>query len=110
MPTYPDNWDEIRTATYQRAGYKCEHCGEQFTHTRKAVHDRNKNGDPIILTVHHLDGDTTNNDWTNLLSACQRCHLHIQARWKPGWSLPWPEPPKWLTDRKLPYLIQMEMF
>ena len=29
----------------------------------------------IVLTVAHLDGDKTNNRFSNLMALCQRCHL-----------------------------------
>lgn len=28
----------------------------------------------IVLTIAHLDHDTTNNDYSNLAALCQRCH------------------------------------
>lgn len=31
----------------------------------------------IVLTVHHIDGDKTNNTDANLLLSCQRCHLRL---------------------------------
>ena len=31
----------------------------------------------VVLTVAHLDHDTQNNDDSNLLSLCQRCHLRL---------------------------------
>lgn len=34
----------------------------------------------VVLTVAHLDHDTTNNDDTNLKSLCQRCHLRHDAK------------------------------
>jgi len=40
-----------------------------------------------ILTVHHLDGDKSNDAWWNLLSLCQRCHLEIQGKVDP--RIPW---------------------
>lgn len=30
----------------------------------------------VILTIMHLDHDTTNNDYSNLKAACQKCHLN----------------------------------
>lgn len=36
-----------------------------------------------ILTVHHADGNKSNNAWWNLLALCQRCHLTIQSRVNP---------------------------
>lgn len=108
---YPDDWPTIRIAAYARAGWKCEHCGMEFPEgSTKAKYVVRLDGKPVILTVHHLDGNREHNDWTNLLAVCQICHLHIQARWRPGWSLPWPQPPAWIIDRNLPYLVQLEMF
>lgn len=43
-----------------------------------------------ILTVHHADGDKANVRWWNLLSLCQRCHLHIQG--KVVMERVWPHP------------------
>lgn len=36
-----------------------------------------------ILTVHHFDGDKSNDAWWNTLALCQRCHLTIQGRIDP---------------------------
>lgn len=36
-----------------------------------------------ILTVHHLDGDKSNDQWWNTLPLCQRCHLKVQTRLNP---------------------------
>lgn len=66
---YPENWNEIATASKERAGWKCERCGHP--------HDP-KTG--YTLTVHHLDLNPENcADW-NLAVLCQRCHLHIQGK------------------------------
>lgn len=40
-----------------------------------------------ILTVHHLDGDKSNDQWWNTLALCQRCHLSIQTKVDP--NTPW---------------------
>jgi len=72
---YPDNWKEISDGIrFGRAGGKCEECGR--------VH-----GDRIpdslayvVLTVHHIDHDTTHNDPANLIALCQRCHLAKHRR------------------------------
>lgn len=37
-----------------------------------------------ILTVHHFDGNKSNDAWWNCLSLCQRCHLAIQSRVDPN--------------------------
>jgi len=84
---YPDDWEEIALRLKRESKWKCEHCG----------HDH----DPVngyCLTVHHLDMDTTNNDDDNLVALCQRCHLSIQSKWKPGqqWLF---DPPAWAVSR-----------
>ncbi len=33
----------------------------------------------IVLTVAHLDNDTSNNDYSNLKALCQRCHLRMDS-------------------------------
>ncbi len=108
--SYPTNWKSIRWESYVRANWTCEHCGLIFPKLTRHDTVMNANGKPRILTIHHIDGNKSNNDWTNLLACCQVCHLHIQAVWRPGWPLPWPEPPAWLTSRDLPYLVQQELF
>lgn len=30
----------------------------------------------VVLTIMHLDHDTTNNDYENLAAGCQKCHLN----------------------------------
>jgi hypothetical protein len=102
----------IQLREYTRAHWRCEHCGAQF-HRGDTRHPtiRNANGRPLILTVHHIDGDKQNNDWTNLLVCCQRCHLHVQAVWKPGWTLPaaWETVPAWITERGLAYVDRAQL-
>ena len=41
----------------------CECCGNEFW-----------NGYPIPLEVHHVDGDKTNNELSNLQILCPNCH------------------------------------
>lgn len=114
---YPPEWrtGEIQRRLHKRIGWRCEHCGAEFhPGTNIARTARNADGKPSILTVHHIDGNPANCDWTNLLACCQRCHLHVQAVWKPGDVLPahWPQPPQWIADRCLPYRRngQMRLF
>lgn len=40
-----------------------------------------------ILTVHHFDGDKSNDAWWNLMALCQVCHLEIQGKVNP--DQPW---------------------
>jgi len=104
---YPGDWEHIRWQVYARAGWRCEHCGMAFEPgTTRAISATRVTGEPMILTVHHLNGDKSDNRHENLISACQRCHLHIQAVWKPGGVLPahWEQPPMWISKRGLPYV------
>lgn len=94
---YPKNWkSEIRPAILERDEHKCKFCGIEngavgfridgkFFYS-EAYLDAKKNGygfyqtsSPyfkIVLTIMHLDHDTTNNDYSNLAAACQKCHLN----------------------------------
>jgi len=65
---YPDNWKEIATKRKIDERFLCERC--------KHIHDP-KNG--YTLTVHHLDGNKSNNEDWNLAVLCQRCHLYMQG-------------------------------
>lgn len=60
----PPNWQEISNNIKAKANYKCDHCGADPKKNRK-----------IILTVHHKDGDQTNNNDDNLICLCATCHL-----------------------------------
>lgn len=72
MNEYPPDWPAIARAVKEAAGWRCVRCTE--AHSRVGWH---------VLTVHHLDGDKSNNRWWNLLALCQRCHLSVQARVDP---------------------------
>jgi len=39
------------------------------------VEGKRKTLTKIVLTIMHLDHDTTNNDYNNLAAGCQKCHL-----------------------------------
>lgn len=88
---YPPNWPEIAGRVKVAAGNACEHCGHP--HDTEAGY---------MLTVHHLDLNKANCDWTNTVAMCQRCHLRWQATWRPGQQmLPGFEAPGWMTRRGL---------
>jgi len=70
---YPPDWAEISERVKAAAGHCCEHCGHK--HQVATGH---------VLTVHHLDMDPSNCVSENLVALCQRCHLHVQARFIPG--------------------------
>ena len=88
---YPPDWPEIAQRVKARAGWCCEHCGHP--HDPASGH---------TLTVHHLDGNPANCADDNLVALCQRCHLHVQARYRPGQlALPGIKVPAWMTQRGL---------
>jgi hypothetical protein len=55
--TLPTNWDEIRHRTICDDGGKCCMCGSKKK-----------------LTIHHRDENESNNDPTNLMTLCFKCH------------------------------------
>ena len=69
LSLYPDDWEEISTAIKEKAGWCCENCG----HHHDPPHG-------YTLTVHHIDGNPSNNEPWNTPALCQRCHLHYQCR------------------------------
>jgi len=85
---YPPDWEEIARRVKERAGWRCEHCGHPH--------------DPVAgytLTVHHLDGNPVNCSPENLVALCQRCHLRIQATWRPGQLVMDFARPAWMESR-----------
>ena len=86
---YPENWPEIAHEIKERAGWKCEHCGDPHSAQN-------------ILTVHHLDMDPSNCSDENLVALCQRCHLRFQGRHgktltRQVWLF---DEPNWLRKRR----------
>lgn len=100
---YPDNWEQIsKRIREERAGNKCEWCGVKngatgardkwdnwnseyyinLMSTHEQIRRFGKKVKPIriVLTVAHIDHDTTNNDDSNLAALCQRCHLRHDAK------------------------------
>lgn len=95
---YPRNWKDISRRIRERDGQRCKWCGVE----NYAIGARDRFGDwhnehdiqsmkssvgeslfgdypkmiRIILTVAHIDHDTTNNEDSNLAALCQRCHLN----------------------------------
>jgi len=66
---YPDNWKATSLMVKEEAGWCCEECGHPDSYE-----------EGYTLTVHHKDGDPTNNSRDNLIALCQRCHLRRQGR------------------------------
>lgn len=93
---YPKNWKEIRERILLRANNECEFCGVE---NKRVIHRYGKGQDDweywpegmesevwslenlkptlIVLTIAHLDHDSTNHEVTDdrLAALCQKCHL-----------------------------------
>jgi len=100
---YPADWEAISVAIRNRDGNCCRFCGVKnaergarspqgnwYSKTEiaemsdaeflRVFQGRSiKKLSRIVLTVAHLDHDTTNNDPENLAALCQRCHLRYDA-------------------------------
>lgn len=72
---YPPDWKSIADSVKIAAEWKCIRC--DHVHCVETHH---------VLTVHHWDGNKSNNRWWNLMALCQRCHLSIQGRVDPNQS------------------------
>jgi phage pi2 protein 07 len=59
---YVSNWHELRKEIYTRDNWTCRECG-------KKCH----NG--VVIQCHHIDYDTSNNNFENLVTLCKGCHL-----------------------------------
>lgn len=100
LPLYPDEWASVSRGIVRRANDRCEECGipnrtvgyrwptsggdfqgvpsiDRPTVLAVLRHLRGEGArlTKIVLTVHHRDGDPTNNRSENLVALCQRCHL-----------------------------------
>jgi 5-methylcytosine-specific restriction endonuclease McrA len=73
---YPANWNELRAAILKRAGNRCELCNNP----NKEPHW--KTGNIVVLTIHHITCDITDNRNINLIAVCQRCHLRLDMPFK----------------------------
>jgi 5-methylcytosine-specific restriction endonuclease McrA len=78
MSSYPDNWTEIATAIKRSAGYLCSRCGltclpptGSYRHLDLSLRRR------LSAQVHHIDGDPSHNDRSNLVCLCAGCHLRV---------------------------------
>jgi hypothetical protein len=92
---YPKDWKTvIRPKILKRENNCCKFCGVE---NNRLIHRYGKEKDEweywpegmqsevwsleglkstkIVLTISHLDHDTTNNDYKNLAALCQKCHL-----------------------------------
>ncbi len=78
---YPPFWGKLSWhIRFVRASGRCE--GSPAYPNCQAVHGHPHpvTGSKVVLTVAHLDHDTTNNRFSNLRAMCQKCHLTHDAQ------------------------------
>ncbi len=103
---YPADWKAISLRIREREGWRCKWCGVK----NGAIGYREKDGAfvqlaaceadvgmeteaasldgerviKIVLTVAHINHDTTDNSDGNLAALCQRCHIRHDAKLHAG--------------------------
>lgn len=72
------NSQAYRKVAFRNYDWKCAICGfQEYTEYTKGT---NYNKYPVILDVHHLDHDRTNNCADNLVILCPTCHALIHRK------------------------------
>lgn len=84
---YHPEWERISKAVRANAGYRCELCkapGGNFVQRTLGGWDAASctKSTLIVLTVHHINHDPSDNRKVNLIALCQRCHLRLDAPWR----------------------------
>jgi len=73
-PPYPDDWLELAEAARARTCRCCTSCGKQCLVPAKYWQLPPTEAPPLVLEVHHRDGNPANSDPDNLQRLCRRCH------------------------------------
>ena len=71
---YPADWPAISRRIREREQGRCKFCGAVNYQPHPET------GSRVVLTVAHLDHDTTNNSDENLAALCNACHLRHDAK------------------------------
>ena len=76
---YPPNWQELRDACIERAGYRCEQCG-----IPQGWLTFSKSGKPylIYLSAAHRYPHQTYRPDAELMALCQACHRRYDRRFR----------------------------
>jgi len=69
LQDYPTEWPEVAATVRAWSAGQCVRCRH-----------RSSVAAGTVLTVHHLTMEKANLSPWNLMAACQRCHLSVQAR------------------------------
>lgn len=73
---YPPDWKAIsQRIRFERAKGRCEWCGAENYQPHPIT------GGKVVLTVAHINHDTTDNRDDNLAALCNRCHLRHDAKY-----------------------------
>lgn len=78
---YPRDWEQLRLACRQNAGYTCRHCGIKDG----TIQISKRSGRPSILYLHaaHLHSDI-DNPTPQLIALCPRCHMKYDRQQTTG--------------------------
>lgn len=68
---YPENWKWLTKQLKLKHDNRCELCNAENGKPHWRTNSK------VVLTVHHIDSDKTNNNVMNLIVLCQRCHLRL---------------------------------
>lgn len=74
---YPDNWNEIATALKIKEQWRCYRCGIKCIQQRPINGFKDIKKRVYLLQVHHWDRSPENNDSSNLVCVCTKCHLQL---------------------------------
>lgn len=83
---YPPNWKtEIRPRILERCKdehgiERCEHCGIRNGAELQRIISKRERMVVVVLTIAHLNHDTTDNRDENLAALCQKCHNTYYVR------------------------------
>jgi len=87
---YPKSWAKMSRIVKFLSKNRCENCGAE---------DNRESGH--LLTVHHLNFNTFDNRYSNLVALCQRCHLFFTGCFHPAQLWLFDVKPDWAKKRGL---------
>lgn len=73
--SYSKAFADMRGMILARDGERCVVCKRPDTRLPMGRKDRPQGATKSLLVVHHIDEDPANNDATNLITLCARCHM-----------------------------------